>query len=86
MSRNEPSHTRARSYDVTAQIDYHLQRARSERDIAYRSLVAPAADAHMRLSALHLGQGLLLQEHAPGGRDPAETEIESAPAVISLTR
>ena len=43
-------------------INYHLQRARSERDIAYRSGDACASDAHLRLSALHLSRALLLQE------------------------
>jgi len=42
-------------------LKYHLQRARSERDMAYRSGNGPAADAHMRLSALHLQRALLLQ-------------------------
>jgi hypothetical protein len=50
-------------------IDYHLQRARSERDIAYRSGNACVSDAHLRLSALHLARALLLQEvrRAPVG-------------------
>ena len=43
-------------------IDYHLQRSRSERDIAYRSGDARVSDAHLRLSALHLARALLLQE------------------------
>jgi hypothetical protein len=43
------------------EIEYHLHRARSERDIAYRSADGVVADVHMRLSALHLGQALLLQ-------------------------
>jgi hypothetical protein len=49
--------------------EYHLQRARSEREIAYRSAVADASDAHMRLSALHLERAMLLQEveRAPAG-------------------
>ena len=43
-------------------IDYHLQRARAERDIAYRAANASVSDAHMRLSALHLQRALLLQQ------------------------
>ncbi|MBA3510435.1 hypothetical protein [Sphingomonas sp.] len=43
-------------------IDYHLRRARTERDIAYRSGEPCVADCHMRLSALHLQRALLLQE------------------------
>jgi hypothetical protein len=42
-------------------LDYHLRRARSERNIAYRVGDCAAADAHMRLSALHLRQALVLQ-------------------------
>jgi hypothetical protein len=42
-------------------LEYHLRRARSERDVAYRIGDGVAADAHMRLSALHLRQALLLQ-------------------------
>ena len=42
-------------------LEYHLQRARSERNIAYRSANEFAADAHIRLSALHLHRALLLQ-------------------------
>jgi len=44
-----------------SEIQYHLARARIERDVAYRSDNALAADAHMRLSALHLHRALLLQ-------------------------
>ena len=47
---------------MITEIDYHLQRARSERDIAYRSGNACASDAHLRLSAMHLARALLLQE------------------------
>jgi hypothetical protein len=46
---------------MSTDVHYHLQRARTERDIAYRSADGVAADVHMRLSALHLGQALLLQ-------------------------
>ena len=50
-------------------LQFHLHRARMERDIAYRSADADAADIHMQLSALHLGRALLLQEvrRAPVG-------------------
>jgi hypothetical protein len=51
-------HKRSPSTD----LDYHLRRARSERDIAYRLGDGAAADAHMRLSALHLWRALLLQK------------------------
>jgi hypothetical protein len=43
-------------------LEYHLHRARSERRVAYRLGDGVAADAHMRLSALHLGRALLLQK------------------------
>jgi len=42
-------------------VEYHLRRAQSERDVAYRSDSAVAADAHMRLSELHLQRALLLR-------------------------
>lgn len=44
-----------------ADIDYHLRRARAERELAYGAVNALAADAHMRLSALHLQRALTLQ-------------------------
>ena len=47
---------------MSTDIDYHLGRARIERDIAYRSANPNASDVHMRLSALHLSRALLLQE------------------------
>jgi hypothetical protein len=67
---------------MTTDIDYHLQRARSERDIAYRSGDACASDAHLRLSALHLSRALLLQEvrRAPVGN---VTPIQSHPNYLS---
>ena len=59
-------------------IDYHLQRARAERDIAYRSGDACVSDVHLRLSALHLARALLLEEvrRAPVGN---VTPIRSHP-------
>jgi hypothetical protein len=44
-----------------SELGYHLERARCERDLAYRSGDTLAADAHMRLSVLHMNQALLLQ-------------------------
>jgi hypothetical protein len=35
-------------------IQYHIERARAELDLAYRADQRVAADAHMRLSALHM--------------------------------
>ncbi len=35
---------------------YHIQRARAELDLAYRAPHQRAADAHMKLSALHMHQ------------------------------
>ena len=51
------------------ELQYHLGRARTERDIAYRAGDARVSDAHMRLSALHLQRAMLLQEvqRAPVG-------------------
>ena len=50
-------------------VEYHLRRARAERDVAYRSGDGVAADAHMRLSAMHLQRAVLLQtvKSAPVG-------------------
>ena len=42
-------------------IDFHLHRARVERDTAYRSGAPAISGAHMRLSELHLQRALLLQ-------------------------
>lgn len=41
---------------------YHAQRARTERDIAYRAADSRVSDVHMRLSALHLSRALMLEE------------------------
>jgi hypothetical protein len=53
----------------STEVEYHLRRARSEREVAYRSANELAADAHMCLSALHLQRALLLQAV---GRGPVE--------------
>jgi hypothetical protein len=42
--------------------DYHAQRARAERQLAYKSPDARASDAHMRLSAMHLSRAMVLEE------------------------
>jgi hypothetical protein len=34
--------------------EYHVERARAELDLAYRADKSAAADAHMRLSSLHM--------------------------------
>jgi hypothetical protein len=47
---------------MSTDIKYHLQRARTERDSAYRSQEPRASDAHLRLSELHLQRALLLQD------------------------
>ena len=47
---------------MSSEVQYHLRRARTERDIAYRSADSCVSDAHMKLSALHLRRALLLQE------------------------
>ena len=73
----------------SSEVEYHLRRARSERDIAYRSADALAADAHMRLSALHLHRALLLRAV---GRGPVGnihpfrtlTSIECRPTLPTL--
>lgn len=54
---------------MISDIDYHMQRSRSERDLAYRYGTGTVADAHMALSELHLQRALALQhvQHAPLG-------------------
>ena len=48
-------------------IDYHMQRSRFERELAYRYGTGSVADAHMGLSELHLQRAVTLQhvQHAP---------------------
>ena len=41
---------------------YHAQRARTERDLAYRAPDERVSDAHLRLSALHLSRAMVLGE------------------------
>ena len=36
--------------------DYHIRRARAELDMAYRAEARAAAEAHLRLSALHMAR------------------------------
>lgn len=47
---------------MSSDHQYHSQRARAERDIAYRTADSRVSDAHMRLSALHLSRALILEE------------------------
>lgn len=47
---------------MATDIDYHLNRSRTERDAAYHATNAAVSDIHMRLSALHLQRVSLLQE------------------------
>ena len=39
-----------------ADCEYHLNRARVELDLAYRAESRAAADAHLRMSSLHMGK------------------------------
>jgi hypothetical protein len=41
---------------------YHAHRAKTERELAYRTADEVAADVHLRLSALHLSRAMILQE------------------------
>lgn len=77
---------------MTTDVEYHLERARSERDLAYKSSNAEASDAHMRLSALHLERALVLQEvrrAAVGNVTPFQTgwraaELSGSNALLPL--
>ena len=53
---------RLRGAVMSTDVEYHLQRARTERELAYQSLNPLASDAHLALSALHLDRATLLQE------------------------
>ena len=46
--------------------DYHMERARSELDWAYRADHDTAAEAHLRLSALHMRRLRELDESCGG--------------------
>jgi hypothetical protein len=73
-------------------LEFHLRRARSEREVAYRLGDGPAADAHLRLSALHLQRALLLQEVRtepvgnvrPFKRPPVRAESSAALPILEL--
>lgn len=60
--------------------DYHQERARSELDLAYRAESHNAAEAHMRLSSLHMRR--LQALHAPG---PAVIETGAEREVLDDT-
>jgi hypothetical protein len=59
---------------MSSSREYHAQRARTERDIAYRAADGRVSDVHMRLSVLHLGRSLVLEEveRCLGAERPAE--------------
>lgn len=50
--------------------EYHLERARVELDLGFRSEDCRAAEAHIRLSALHM-QRMKELDQACGGTAPA---------------
>ncbi len=45
---------------------YHVERPRTELDLAFRAQHTAAAEAHMRLSALHMGRIKQLDETCKG--------------------
>jgi hypothetical protein len=53
---------------------YHTERARAELDAAYRAGRQEAAEAHLRLFALHVGRARALKCAAPA--DPPAIELE----------
>jgi hypothetical protein len=68
-------------------FEYHLQRARSERNIAYRAIDPCVSDAHMTLSVLHLQRAMLLREVrlAPVANVTLfRSSLESVPATDDL--
>ena len=56
--------------------DYHVRRARAELDAAYRASSAKVAEAHLRLSVLHMRK---LRERDAAAR-PSGVELRAAPA------
>ena len=56
--------------------DYHVRRARAELDAAYRASSATVAEAHLRLSVLHMRK---LRE-CDAAAQPAEVELRTTPA------
>jgi hypothetical protein len=65
--------------------EYHLRRARTERDIAYRAIEHRVSDAHMRLSALHLERALVLQDlERSTGEQSSSTVTFRKPGSITL--
>ena len=52
--------------------DYHIARARAELDLAYQAQHESVANAHMKLSALHMEQ-IRHPDEACGGADGALT-------------
>lgn len=51
--------------------EYHADRARAERELAYRSPDERAGDAHLRLAALHLTRAMMSEEVEQGQADAA---------------
>jgi hypothetical protein len=51
-----------RGCNMISNATYHAQRARTERDLAYRAPDGRVSDAHLRLSALHLSRAMILEE------------------------
>ena len=49
---------------------HHRDRVRAELDLAYRADSRAAADAHLRLSALHMRRLAELEIHRPGEARP----------------
>ena len=47
---------------VHTELEYHLDRARVESDLARRCADGPAYESHMQLAELHLERASLLQE------------------------
>lgn len=66
---------------MTRYRSYHAMRARVERALAYSATHEVAADAHLRLSALHLSRALILDEvdrrlgTAADGKDSASESL-----------
>jgi hypothetical protein len=54
--RDRPEAPKEASVLTEKQKDYHRRRARQEMDMAYRAEGGTVANAHMKLSALHMSR------------------------------
>ena len=64
-------------------LTYHQDRARAELDCGYRARPGRAADAHLRLSALHMKRALEISRARPPAPFGGETRRAAATGIGS---